>query len=242
MNVYTSGPLIAGRLWKGDRLITRLILSATQEARIHFFMHLTACSSVIVPMCLMLCVRSPESAYFLGYFKSPPYVTPSAFSVGVMHIFIHGRPYIWGMLTTTANSPSEIWLLWSTLRRRVLWRAGICLILNDQHPDLASKSCLGWAFLLPGLVGRVWHHPPLLCVCMIWTCACVCVCVFRGWCHGRLITSEAWRRLGRTASDLGTQPSRPALKMKICVNPTPNPPPPPKKQEVTSICSVESDH
>lgn len=46
MNVYTSG----------DRLITRLNLSATQEAWISFVIRSTACSFVIVPMCL-LCLR-----------------------------------------------------------------------------------------------------------------------------------------------------------------------------------------
>lgn len=55
MNVYTSGPLIADRLWKGDRLITRLILSATQEAWISFVMRLTARSSITAPVCLILC-------------------------------------------------------------------------------------------------------------------------------------------------------------------------------------------
>lgn len=60
MHVYST--LIAGRLSRGDRLITRLNPSATQEARISRVIHSTACASVIVPMCLMLCLRSPESA------------------------------------------------------------------------------------------------------------------------------------------------------------------------------------
>lgn len=60
----------------------------------------------------------------------------------------------------------------------------------------------------------------------------VCVCS-RGWCHGRLITSEAKLWL---LSDLGLQPLRPAQRCRF--NPKPNL----ANHAVMSVWSVEAEH
>lgn len=68
-------------------------------------------------------------------------------------------------------------------KKRVLWHGSIWLILNERHPDLASKSSVGGPPCVPELVGRIWHHRPLSVHHMNF-------CAFTGWCHGILIIGE----------------------------------------------------
>lgn len=107
------------------------------------------------------------------FFKCPPFEAPLAFSVEAMHIFIHERTYICWLLTQAANSP--LWLAetqpqWLVLRKCSLWSRGICFILNDQHPDLTSKSCLGG----PSCCQVWWAEYDIISswLCTIWTCLC----------------------------------------------------------------------